>query len=217
LLSGSANFTWTDTHSNRNNVFVFGNASVWRQDQAEVEQLQRGSFGRGLHGEVPKTSDLAGVPVRVLFAPDHTPELEIMKQLLKGSRECYFAVFTFAGSSGIDDAMLALARGGMQLKGALDPGQAAQDWAAPQVAQAPQHRAVCPQAGRPRRLNDPALVGNPRPIPWPGSLHGRVIVENDGGPMRNRPMSWTGGCAETLRPGPEGARDRDDTARRADR
>jgi hypothetical protein len=172
LLSGSANFTWTDTHSNRNNVFVFGNASVWRQDQAEVEQLQRGSFGRGLHGEVPKTSDLAGVPVRVLFAPDHTPELEIMKQLLKGSRECDFAVFTFAGSSGIDDAMLALARGGMQLKGALDPGQAAQDWAAPQVAQAPQHRAVCPQAGRPRRLNDPALVGNPRPIPGPGPCIG---------------------------------------------
>jgi phosphatidylserine/phosphatidylglycerophosphate/cardiolipin synthase-like enzyme len=26
------------------------------------------------------------VPVRVLFAPDHTPELEIVKQLLKGSR-----------------------------------------------------------------------------------------------------------------------------------
>jgi len=36
--------------------------------------------------------------VGVLFAPDHTPELEIMKQLLKG---------------------------------VLDPGQAAQDWAAP--------------------------------------------------------------------------------------
>jgi phosphatidylserine/phosphatidylglycerophosphate/cardiolipin synthase-like enzyme len=80
---------------------------------------------------VPRTYDLSGVPVRVLFAPDHTPELEIMKQLLKGSKECYFAIFTFAGSSGIDDAMLALARGGMTLKGALDPGQAAQDWAAP--------------------------------------------------------------------------------------
>jgi phosphatidylserine/phosphatidylglycerophosphate/cardiolipin synthase-like enzyme len=92
---------------------------------------QQGSFGRGLHGEVPKTYDLAGVPVRVLFAPDHTLELEIMKQLLKGSKECYFAIFTFAGSSGIDDAMLALARGGMKLKGALDPSQAAQDWAAP--------------------------------------------------------------------------------------
>jgi hypothetical protein len=117
LLSGSANFTWTDTHINLNNVFVFRNAYVCRQYQAEVEQLQRGSFGRGLHGEVPRTYDLAGVPVRVLFAPDHTPELEIMKQLLKGSRECYFAIFTFAGSSGIDDAMLALARGGMKLKG----------------------------------------------------------------------------------------------------
>ena len=31
----------------------------------------------------------------------------------------------------VDDAMLALARGGMKFKGALDPVQAAQDWAAP--------------------------------------------------------------------------------------
>jgi hypothetical protein len=52
---------------------VFRNAYVCRQYLTEVEQLQRGSFGRGLHGEVPKTYDLAGVPVRVLFAPDHTP------------------------------------------------------------------------------------------------------------------------------------------------
>ena len=86
LLSGSANFTWTDTHINLNNVFVFRNAYICRQYLTEVEQLQRGSFGRGLHGEVPKTYDLGGVPVRVLFAPDHTPELEIMKQLLKGSK-----------------------------------------------------------------------------------------------------------------------------------
>ena len=84
MLSGSANFPWADTHSNLNNVVVFHNAYVCRQYQAEVEQLQRASFGRGLHGELPRTYDLSGVPVRVLFAPDHTPELEIMKQLLKG-------------------------------------------------------------------------------------------------------------------------------------
>ena len=60
LLSGPANFTWTDTHSNRNNVVVFGNAAVGRQDQAEVEQLERGSFGRGLHGEVPRPMTLPG-------------------------------------------------------------------------------------------------------------------------------------------------------------
>jgi phosphatidylserine/phosphatidylglycerophosphate/cardiolipin synthase-like enzyme len=53
-----------------------------------------------------------------------------MKQMLKGTSEAVFAIFTFAGSSGIDDTMLALARGGMQIWGVLDPGQAAQDWAA---------------------------------------------------------------------------------------
>jgi len=131
LLSGSANFTWTDTHVNLNNVFIFRNAYICGQYLNEVEQLKRGSFGRGMHGDVPKTYDLAGIPVRVLFAPDHTPELEIVKQLLKGARECFFAIFTFAGSSGIDDAMLAMARGGMQIKGVLDQGQAAQNWAAP--------------------------------------------------------------------------------------
>ena len=80
-------------------------------------------FGRGLHGDVPKTYDLAGVPVKVLFAPDHTPELEIMKQMLKGTSEAVFAIFTFAGSSGIDDTMLALARGGMTIRGVLDPAR----------------------------------------------------------------------------------------------
>lgn len=80
---------------------------------------------------MPKVYDLAGLPVKVLFAPDHTPELEIIKQMLKGQDEIYFAMFTFAGSSGIDDAMLALARGGMKIKGALDPAQAGQKWAAP--------------------------------------------------------------------------------------
>lgn len=131
LLTGSANFTDTDTHKNLNHVFVFRNAHVCRQYEVEVEQLRRGSFGRGLHGDVPSVYDLAGVPVKILFAPDHTPELEIVKQMLKGTKEIYFAIFTFAGSSGIDDAMLALARGGMKIKGALDPAQAKQDWAAP--------------------------------------------------------------------------------------
>jgi phosphatidylserine/phosphatidylglycerophosphate/cardiolipin synthase-like enzyme len=134
LLTGSANFTETDTHKNLNNVFVFHDADVCRQYRVEVEQLRKGSFGRGLHGEVPKTYDLAGVPVKVLFAPDHTPELEFMKQMLKvkDGGEIWFAIFTFAGSSGIDDTMLALARGGVKIRGVLDPGQAKQKWAVPQ-------------------------------------------------------------------------------------
>jgi phosphatidylserine/phosphatidylglycerophosphate/cardiolipin synthase-like enzyme len=133
LLTGSANFTLTDTHRNLNHVFVFDNAYVCRQYETEVEQLRRGSFGRGAHGEMPSTYDLAGVPTKILFAPDHTPELEIMKQMLKGQKDVLFAIFTFAGTSGIDDTMLALARGGMKIRGALDPVQAAHGWAAPKT------------------------------------------------------------------------------------
>jgi phosphatidylserine/phosphatidylglycerophosphate/cardiolipin synthase-like enzyme len=133
LLSGSANFTWTDTHVNLNNVFVFRNPYVCRQYETEFKQLAGGEFGRARHGESPKTYNLGGVPVKVLFAPDHTPELEIMKQMLKGASEVVFAIFTFAGSSGIDDTMVALARGGMTIRGVLDRSQAAHDWAAPQT------------------------------------------------------------------------------------
>jgi phosphatidylserine/phosphatidylglycerophosphate/cardiolipin synthase-like enzyme len=145
LLSGSANFTWTDTHVNLNNVFVFHSSHISRQYELEFEQLKRGSFGRALHRSVPRTYDLAGVPVKVLFAPDHTPELEFMKQMLKGTSEVCFAIFTFAGSSGIDDAMLSLARGGMTIRGVLDPGQAAQDWAAPKTMIHPNIQLFVPQ------------------------------------------------------------------------
>ncbi|MGH7315320.1 MAG: phospholipase D-like domain-containing protein, partial [Candidatus Rokuibacteriota bacterium] len=149
LLTGSANFTTTDTHRNLNNVVIFRSAYVCRQYLTEVEQLKRGSFGRGLHGAAPATYDLGGVPVRVLFAPDHTPELEIVKQILKGSEaqpeECFFAIFTFAGSSGIDDALLAMARGGMKVHGVLDRGQAAQQWAAPKWLKHPNIKLYLPK------------------------------------------------------------------------
>ena len=43
--------------------------------------------------------------IKPLFAPRHGPEMEIMKQMLKASESIDFAMFTFAQSSGIDDAM----------------------------------------------------------------------------------------------------------------
>ena len=150
LLTGSANFTVTDTHRNLNHVFVFHDAYVCRQYLDEVEQLRVGSFGRGLHGPVPTTYDLGGVPVKVLFAPDHTPELEFMKQMLKvrPKGEIWFAIFTFAGSSGIDDTMLALARGGV-----TDPRRPRRRPGSPglgraEVAAAPEHRAARAEEGR---------------------------------------------------------------------
>jgi phosphatidylserine/phosphatidylglycerophosphate/cardiolipin synthase-like enzyme len=131
LLTGSANFTTTDTHSNLNHVFVFHDRRICAEYRREFDEIRRGEFGRRQHGDVPRAYNLAGVPVKVLFAPDHTPELEIMKQILKAKESVVFAIFTFAGSSGIDDAMLMAAAGGRHVRGAVDPAQARQAWGVP--------------------------------------------------------------------------------------
>jgi phosphatidylserine/phosphatidylglycerophosphate/cardiolipin synthase-like enzyme len=130
LLTGSANFTTTDTHKNLNHVFVFNDHRICREYRREVEELQRGSFGRNAHGPVPRTIGLAGVPVKVLFAPDHTPELELIKQMLRAKKRVEFAIFTFSGSSGIDDAMAILVAAGRRVRGVMDAGQGRQWWSA---------------------------------------------------------------------------------------
>jgi phosphatidylserine/phosphatidylglycerophosphate/cardiolipin synthase-like enzyme len=141
LLSGSANFTTHDTHHNLNNVFVFHDAGICREYLNEFKRLRKGQFGRGVTGPPPATIDLNGIPVKIAFAPDHTPELELMKQLLTvradgpdaalQGGQIWFAIFTFNGSSGIDDTLLALARGGALVRGVLDRGQARQKWGLP--------------------------------------------------------------------------------------
>ncbi|MET9344752.1 phospholipase D-like domain-containing protein [Nonomuraea sp. NPDC003804] len=130
ILSGSANFTGTDCHRNLNHVVIFHDARVCLAYTTEFNQMRAGQFGRGAHGKVPAAYSLNGIPVKVLFAPDHAPELEIMKQMLKATDRVDFAIFTFSGSSGIDDAMIALAAAGRAVTGAMDPGQGAQKWAA---------------------------------------------------------------------------------------
>jgi phosphatidylserine/phosphatidylglycerophosphate/cardiolipin synthase-like enzyme len=130
LLTGSANFTTTDTHKNLNHVFVFNDHRICREYRREVDQLEHGDFGRGAHGDAPATYGLAGVPVKVLFAPDHTPELELIKQMLRCEERVDFAIFTFSGSSGIDDAMAMLVAADRRVRGVLDAGQGRQWWSA---------------------------------------------------------------------------------------
>ena len=130
LLTGSANWTETDTHKNLNHTIVFHNPRVCAEYQREFEEIRTGSFGRRQHGAVPTAINIGGVPVKVLFAPDHTPELELVKQMLKAKQRVDFAIFTFAGSSGIDDAMIMLHEAKRKLQGALDPKQGRQSWAA---------------------------------------------------------------------------------------
>ena len=55
--------------------------------------------------------------------------LELLRLLLTTER-VDFAIFTFSGSSGIDDTMVALQQAGRHVRGAVDPGQGMQVWAA---------------------------------------------------------------------------------------
>ena len=132
VLTGSTNFTHTGTHKNLNNILIFHNHRICRVYRDEFDEIRSGTFGalNERHGDAPKTVNIEGVPVRILFAPDHAPELEIIKQMLKCKRRVDFAIFTISGSSGIDDAMVMLREAGRRVQGALDPVQGRHWWAA---------------------------------------------------------------------------------------
>lgn len=132
VLTGSANFTTTDVTKNLNHVVVIENARVAKAYKAEFAEIRRGNFGKFsvVHDDKPKELTVSGMRVKPLFAPDHAPEMEIMKHILKAKNRVDFAVFTFAESSGIDDALIAAKDRGVEVSGVLDRGQANQRWAA---------------------------------------------------------------------------------------
>jgi len=132
VLTGSTNFTRTGTHKNLNHVVVFHDLRIVKAYANEFTELGEGTFGalRTRRQTILPTMNVNGVPVRIRFAPDDAPELEIVKQMLKCSNRIDFAIFTFSSSSGIDDALLMLHRAGVQINGVLDDVQGRQKWAA---------------------------------------------------------------------------------------
>jgi phosphatidylserine/phosphatidylglycerophosphate/cardiolipin synthase-like enzyme len=168
LLTGSANFTDTDCHNNLNHVLVFdtrGTRGVEKEFATEFAEAWSGEFSRGRLGRPPRTFGVGGVPVKVLFAPDHGPEAEVVKQLLKcpkgGRIDC--AMFTFAGSSAIDDAMIVLAGAGRTVRVVLDRRQAApsKTWPAARWLREAGIEVLVPIDRRPlRKLHHKLLVVN---------------------------------------------------------
>jgi phosphatidylserine/phosphatidylglycerophosphate/cardiolipin synthase-like enzyme len=137
LLTGSTNFTPTGTGShgsrkNLNHIVVVHDQWVCNEYDAEFDEIWQGTFGklRSRHEPSPRNNRVAGICVRALFAPDHAPEMEIMKQIVKAKERVDFAIFTFSRSSGIDDALVAMARSGVKVRGIFDAGQGNRDWAA---------------------------------------------------------------------------------------
>jgi len=133
VLTGSTNFTWTGTHKNLNHIVIFHDKSVAYRYNQEFSQIRKGMFGQGdaTRGSTkPSVYNVGGVPVRILFSPDNVPELELVKQMLKADHRIDFAIFTFSGSSAIDDAMVMVNRAGVKIRGVLESKQANQKWSA---------------------------------------------------------------------------------------
>ncbi|GAB4394574.1 MAG: hypothetical protein Tsb0032_20990 [Kiloniellaceae bacterium] len=137
LLTGSTNFTPTGTgghgsRKNLNHIVIVHDQWVCNEYDREFAEIWQGTFGkvRSRHEPSPRNNRVGGITVRALFAPDHAPEMEIMKQILKARERVDFAIFTFALSSGIDDALVAMARSGVKIRGIFDAGQGNRDWAA---------------------------------------------------------------------------------------
>jgi phosphatidylserine/phosphatidylglycerophosphate/cardiolipin synthase-like enzyme len=166
LLTGSTNFTRTGTHRNLNHAIVFHDHRICRPYAEEFQELMDGSFGvlRPRSPSHPRTVNIKGVPVRILFAPDDAPELEIVKQMLKARERLDFAIFTFSGSSGIDDAMIMLRRARILIRGILDKGQGGQEWAATEWLH---HEGI------------EVYLSDPVKLPGLGKLHHKLMVIDD--------------------------------------
>ena len=164
LLTGSTNFTHTGTHKNLNHVVIFNDYRICKSYKLEFEEIRSGTFGElsERRKEKNRLVNLNGVPVRILFSPDDCPELEILKQMLKCKNRLDFAIFTFSGSSGIDDAMITLKKAEIEIQGALDPGQGRQWWAATDWLH-----------------NEGINVYFPRKVEGFGKLHHKLMVIDD--------------------------------------
>jgi phosphatidylserine/phosphatidylglycerophosphate/cardiolipin synthase-like enzyme len=161
LLTGSTNFTDTGTTNNLNHVVIVRDKDVARLYSREFREIQQGHFGKlnEGHDATPKDVTVSNVPVRVLFAPDHNPEMEIMKQMLKSARRVDFAVFTFSQSSGIDDTLLRLHELGREIHGLIDAQQGNQRWAATKLLRQADIDVRCvPAQGRLRKLHHKLMV-----------------------------------------------------------
>ncbi|HET6479044.1 MAG TPA: phospholipase D-like domain-containing protein [Actinoplanes sp.] len=137
VLTGSTNFTLTDTGkndagNNLNHVLILRGQTAAGLYLREFERLRGGTFGelRERRESKPREFRLGGIRVKPIFAPHQGPEMEIMKQMLKAEHRVDFAMFTFAQSSGIDDTMFWLLKAGIPVRGVLDRGQGSQAWAA---------------------------------------------------------------------------------------
>ena len=129
LLTGSTNFTPTGTGSNLNNIVLFRHPDIIKAYREEFLEINSGVFGRhSPKGHKAKEVMVGGTRVFPLFAPDNNPELVIVNAVLKATQSIHLAMFTFSGSSTIDDALLSALGNGITVKGVLDRMQSGHNY-----------------------------------------------------------------------------------------
>jgi phosphatidylserine/phosphatidylglycerophosphate/cardiolipin synthase-like enzyme len=162
VLTGSANFTTTDTHRNLNHTAIFHHAGVVTAYQTEFAQLWEGTFGERspkLTPNDPFKFFIEGTEVQIAFSPDNNPELRIVNEILKAQHTADLLMFTFAKSTTIDDALRSrLQTGTFTVRGVLDNTQSAHPWS-------PHLELI--QAGATLRKDK---------IPASGKLHHKLLV-----------------------------------------
>lgn len=131
VLTGSTNFTHTGTHRNLNHLVIIEDKTIAKCYADEFKEIRNGHFGKyNLENlKAPKERKVSGLRIKALFAPDHSPEMEIMKQIAKAKERVDFAIFTFSKSSGIDDQLLLARKAGIEVNGLFYRNQANQHWA----------------------------------------------------------------------------------------
>ncbi len=165
VLTGSTNFTTTGTSENLNHLVIIHDKDIARIYNREFTEISQGHFGKRNEGHDPRPKEVlvSDVRIKILFAPDHNPEMEIMKQIAKARHRVDFAMFTFAQSSGIDDQLVLAKQAGILVQGALFKSQANQTWSAKDTLHhagialylVPKSR--CPRP-RPRKLHHKLMV-----------------------------------------------------------
>lgn len=135
VLTGSTNFTDTGTFQNLNHIIIIHDKDIARIYYREFREIRQGHFGKINEGHDPRPKEVmvSGVRVKILFSPDHNPEMEIMKQIAKAKNRIDFAIFTFSQSSGIDDQLVLAKQAGINVRGALFRSQANQTWSSKDI------------------------------------------------------------------------------------
>lgn len=165
LLTGSTNFTTTGTGRNLNNIVIFKDPGIIKAYRNEWNQINKGTFGMySPKGHKADEYIVGNTKVYPLFAPDHNPELIIVNAILKATETVHFAIFTFSGSSTIDDALRSAIENGVVVKGVLDRTQSAHNYSP--------HPELINVGANLRRHKVPTLPGFDRP----GKLHHKIMV-----------------------------------------